>query len=87
MVAFQSQTIPAAAVANWYATAMETYVPSLRDAPGNFAVYVLRRDQEGQATVTIISEWKSREDLERCRSSGACSTFKDEEVILFEALR
>jgi quinol monooxygenase YgiN len=87
VIASHSVTIPSASVASWYEDAMNTQVPALRDAPGNVAVYVLRRDQDGLTTLTIIAEWKSREELEQCRQSGACSIFMNEERILFEALR
>ena len=87
VIASHTVAIPANNVSGWYEDAMNTRVPALRGAPGNVAVYVLRSDHDGVATLTIISEWKSREDLEQCRLSGACSIFMNEEQILFEALR
>ncbi|HSP17138.1 MAG TPA: hypothetical protein VLV78_20515 [Thermoanaerobaculia bacterium] len=86
VLATTSSTIPVSDVPGWYTTAMQTHVPMLRDTPGNVAVYVLRQDHDGQATMTILSEWKSREDLERCRRDGVCG-MADEKEILFEALR
>ena len=87
VIASHSVTIPAENVSGWYEDAMNTRVPALREAPGNVAVYVLRSDHDRVVTLTIVAEWRSREDLEQCRLTGPCSIFMSEEQILFEALR
>jgi hypothetical protein len=87
VLASHSVTMPAADVFAWYEAMMRARVPALREARGNVAVYVLRRDKGNEATLTVITEWQSHEDLQDCRQSGACSMFAGEERILFEALR
>lgn len=87
VIAFRMASVAPEAAPEWYARAMETDVPALRDAPGNVGVYVLQTEQHGHVVMTILSEWKSRDDLERCRQSGPCKDLDDDEEILFEALR
>jgi quinol monooxygenase YgiN len=87
VIASRSVTIPAASVWSWYDDVIQTEIPALRDAPGNVAIVVLRNDHGNDATITILSEWTSRDELDACRRAGACRLFLDESEVLFEAFQ
>jgi hypothetical protein len=69
----------------WYESYARTVVPRMRQARGNAAVYVVRRDDGVRATLTIITIWRSPADFERCVASGACPPASTTAEILFEA--
>jgi hypothetical protein len=87
VILLKSATIPASEEPEWYATAMQFEVPALRGAEGNVVVYILRKRHGSEVTMTIASEWKSSDDLQRCKRDGLCSASDEESEVLFEALR
>ena len=87
ILVIDTKVMRAAEADSWYAKVMETEVPAIRDSQGNVAVYVTRSGHDALTMMSTISEWKSRDDWERCCKGSLCHETGETAEILFEAIR